>query len=108
MVSSISFYFSHLTIESFVVANTQQVNNLMANSDGVNLNQLFHKPIYTLFNYLLQFKQLYTITSFIKLKVISIYCLLQLFIIMVRQSGVKPKSILLNMIICYLAWLNLS
>jgi hypothetical protein len=64
----------------------------MANSDSVNPNQLFHKPVHILFNHLLQSEQLYIATSFIESKVISIYHLLQLFIIMVRQPRARPKS----------------
>jgi hypothetical protein len=92
MASSNSSYFSCPTIKSLIVANTQQVNNLTTNSDSVNLDQLFHKPVHTLFNHLLQSEQLYTTTSFIELEVILIYHLLQLFIIMIRQPGAKPKS----------------
>jgi hypothetical protein len=76
MASSSSFYFLHLIIKLFVVANTQQINNLMTNSDSVNLDQLFHKLVHTFFNHLLQSEQLYTIISFIKLKIILIYYLL--------------------------------
>jgi hypothetical protein len=103
MASSSSSYFSRLTIESLVVANTQQVNNLMTNSDGVNPDQLFHEPVHTLFNHLLQSKQLYTAINFIESKMISIYYLLQSFIIMVCQPGARPKSTWLDMVICYLA-----
>jgi hypothetical protein len=108
MASSNSSYFSRPTIKSLVVANTQQINNLMANSDGVNPDQLFHKPVHTLFNHLLQSEQLYIATGFIESKMILIYHLLQLFIIMVRQPGARPKSTWLDMVICYLAWLKLG
>jgi hypothetical protein len=80
----------------------------MANSDGVNPNQLFHEPVHTLFNHLLQSEQLYTATSFIESKVISIYRLLQLFIIIVCQPRARPKSTWLDIVICYLAWLKLG
>jgi hypothetical protein len=61
MVFSSFFYFSHPTIESLIAANTQQINDLIMNSDGVNPNQLFHKFVhlcsitfYKLNNYILQ------------------------------------------------------
>jgi hypothetical protein len=76
MASSSSSYFSRLIIELLVATNTQQVNNLMTNSDGVNLDQLFHEPVHTFFNHLLQSEQLYIATGFIESKVISIYRLL--------------------------------
>jgi hypothetical protein len=62
----------------------------MVNSD---LDQLFHKPVHTFFNHLLQSEQLYTIISFIKSKVISIYHLLQLFIIIICLLRARSKSI---------------
>jgi hypothetical protein len=76
--------------------------------NSVNPNQLFHKFVYIFFNHFLQSEQLYTIINFIELKVILIYCLLQLFIIIVCQPRARLKSIWLNMIICYLAWLKLG
>jgi hypothetical protein len=79
----------------------------MVNSDSVNPNQLFHKPVHTLFNHLLQSEQLYITTNFIKSKIILIYHLLQLFI-MVCQLRARPKSTWLDIVICYLAWLKLG
>ena len=96
-------------LESLAASNSNENQALLnAAQSDIDPEDLFHEPTSTLFDSLLQHNSLTTAMGFVEAEVMSLYHLLQPFIVIVRQPGSRPKSTWLDMLVCYLAWLKLG
>jgi hypothetical protein len=91
------------TLELLSDLNDEELHRLQANGESeVEPEDLWREPESTLFESLRTKHQLMIATGFSEPEIMSLYQLLQPYIVTIRQPGKRPKSSYLNMLTCYL------
>lgn len=104
-MASSSSHSNRPSLESLNATHLRENQTLLAESAlGIDPEDLLQEPVSTLFEDLQRRNQLLIATGHVEGEILSLYHLLNPFIVTVRQPGSRPKSSWLDMLVCYLAW----